>query len=343
MGGVSGPRVAFGPAAAAGSGAEITPSQYRMPNPRARMSPRTAGCGRLRWTIGAGGPILCAHNYVGSWQLTILVICIAHRRSTLTKQAYKLRLEGLREAKGHIKADTLVRALRALLGTAERATRLVATGRSVAKGRKPAWLRAAMDITVTGLGTGSTTLDIRAPTLGDVLNDDLAQQDFWLQQPDVRDTALDLGARAIAEAQNSSASGDHYDTSVLKEILGLGKAAETRDVRYELSPENPEANGFRPQGNGLCPNRRTSQSHPHPPSFRGQRTTRRDRTRLGSLPTLDEPGRVASGSLASHLARCRVASTSVGQASHGARHRALQVQRSTTHDRGVPNQRACRR
>ena len=302
MGGVSGPRVAFGPAAAAGSGAEITPSQYRMPNPRARMSPRTAGCGRLRWTIGAGGPILCAHNYVGSWQLTILVICIAHRRSTLTKQAYKLRLEGLREAKGHIKADTLVRALRALLGTAERATRLVATGRSVAKGRKPAWLRAAMDITVTGLGTGSTTLDIRAPTLGDVLNDDLAQQDFWLHQPDVRDTALDLGARAIAEAQNPSASGDHYDTSVLKEILGLGKAAETRDVRYEL-----------------------------------------DRTRLGSLPTLDEPGRVASRSLASHLARCRVASTSVGQASHGARHRALQVQRSTTHDRGVPNQRACRR
>ena len=101
-----------------------------------------------------------------------------------------------------------------------------------------------MDITVTGLGTGSTTLDIRAPRLGDVLNDDLAQQDFWLQQPDVRDTALDLGARAIGEAQNSTAAGDHYDTSVLKEILGLGKAAETRDVRYELSPENPARTGF---------------------------------------------------------------------------------------------------
>lgn len=162
----------------------------------------------------------------------------------LTKQAYKLRLKGLREAEGHINANTLVRALGALLGTAERATRLAATGRSVAKGRKPAWLKAAMDFTVTGLGTGSTILDIRAPRLGDVLHEDFAQQDFWLQQPDVQDTALDLGARAIAEAQNSKASGEHYDTSVLREILGLGRAAETPAVRYELRPENPARTGF---------------------------------------------------------------------------------------------------
>ncbi len=101
-----------------------------------------------------------------------------------------------------------------------------------------------MDFTVTGLGTGSTTLDIRAPRLGDVLHEDFAQQDFWLQQPNVQDTALDLGARAIAEAQNSRASGDHYDTSVLKEILGLGRAAETSSVRYELRPENPARTGF---------------------------------------------------------------------------------------------------
>ena len=162
----------------------------------------------------------------------------------LTKQAYKLRLKGLREAEGHIGANTLVRALGALLGTAERATRLAATGRSVAKGRKPAWLKAAMDFTVTGLGAGSTILDIRAPRLGDVLHEDFAQQDFWLQQPNVQDTALDLGARAIAEAQNSRASGEHYDTSVLKEILGLGRAAETSAVRYELRPENPARTGF---------------------------------------------------------------------------------------------------
>lgn len=155
-----------------------------------------------------------------------------------------MRLEGLSEARGHIGAETLVRTLRALLGTAARATRLAATGRSVAKGPRPAWLRAAMDFTVTGLGTGSTTLDIQAPRLGDILSDDFAQHDLWLQQPDVRDTALDLGARAISEAQKASASGDHYDTSVLEEILGLGRAAAAPDVRYELIPEDPARPGF---------------------------------------------------------------------------------------------------
>ena len=101
-----------------------------------------------------------------------------------------------------------------------------------------------MDITVTGLGTGSTTLDIRAPTLGDVLNDEFAQQDFWLQQPHVQDTALDLGARAITEAQSFNGNGEHYDSSVIQEILRLGQAAGAGDVRYELIPGHPERQQF---------------------------------------------------------------------------------------------------
>ncbi|MDE2925937.1 MAG: hypothetical protein OXT71_06010 [Acidobacteriota bacterium] len=162
----------------------------------------------------------------------------------LTKQAYKLRLEGLREAEGHIKANTLVRALGAPLGTAERATRLAATGRSVAKGRKPGWLKAAMNVTVTGLGAGSTTLDIQAPRLGDV-RQEFGQRDFWLEQPEMGDTALDLGARAIREARRSDATGDHYDSSTLSEILKLGRAAEgAGEVRYELIPENGARRGF---------------------------------------------------------------------------------------------------
>ena len=137
-----------------------------------------------------------------------------------------------------------MRALGALLGTAERATRLAATGRSVARGRRPAWLKAAMDVTVTGLGTGSTTLDIQAPKLGDV-HEELGQRDFWLEQPEPEDTALDLGARAIREARSSHATGDYYDSSILHEILKLGRAAEgAKEVRYELIPENGTRSGF---------------------------------------------------------------------------------------------------
>lgn len=137
-----------------------------------------------------------------------------------------------------------MRALGALLGTAERATRLAATGLSVARGRRPAWLKAAMDVTVTGLGTGSTTLDIQAPRLGDV-HTELVQQDFWLEQPDTGDTALDFASRAVTEAKSSNATGDYFDRSILDEILKLGRAAEgSTDVRYELIPENGTRSGF---------------------------------------------------------------------------------------------------
>ena len=137
-----------------------------------------------------------------------------------------------------------MRALDALLGTAERATRLAATGRSVARGRRPAWLKAVMDVTVTGLGTGSTTLDIQAPRLGGV-DTRMAQRDFWLEQPDMGDTALDLAARAVTEAKSSNAVGDYFDRSILGEILKLGRAAEgSTDVRYELIPDGATRGGF---------------------------------------------------------------------------------------------------
>ena len=89
---------------------------------------------------------------------------------------------------------------------------------------------------MTGLGPGSTVLNIEAPRLGGVKGLDLDQQDLWLQQPDVDDTALDLAALAISEAQNAEASGDRFDSSVLEAILELGNAARTSGVRYELSP-----------------------------------------------------------------------------------------------------------
>ncbi len=140
--------------------------------------------------------------------------------------------------------DSLIRALKALVKTAESATRLAATGRSSGPGAKPRWLRDALDFTVTGLEAGSTTVAIEAPRLGDVPDLKLAQQDLWLQQPNAEDTSLDLGARATAEVQNSAAPGDYFDGNVLRAILGLGKAVRTPGARYELIPENRAGTGF---------------------------------------------------------------------------------------------------
>ena len=140
--------------------------------------------------------------------------------------------------------DSLIRALSALLKTAERATRLAATGRSGGPGAKPRWLKAALDFTVTGLESGSTTVGIEAPRFGDVPELNLIQRDLWLQQPNPEDTSLDLGARAAAEVQSPAAPGEYFDANVVRAILGLGDAARNLGVRYELVAENRRGTGF---------------------------------------------------------------------------------------------------
>ena len=140
--------------------------------------------------------------------------------------------------------DSLIRALRALVKTAESATRLAATGRSGGRGAKPRWLKEALDFTVTGLEPGSTILDIEAPRLGDVPDLHLAQRDLWLQEPSEEDTSLDLGARAAEEVLSSSPPGHYFDAAVLRAILGLGRAVRTPGVRYELIPQSESGTGF---------------------------------------------------------------------------------------------------
>ena len=76
---------------------------------------------------------------------------------------YQLRISGLAEDEGRIKAATLQRVLDALLATAERTTRLLATGSGSAKGARPGWLGAAIDVTVTGLSRDPRSSRWRLP------------------------------------------------------------------------------------------------------------------------------------------------------------------------------------
>ena len=118
----------------------------------------------------------------------------------MNTQRYQLRLSGLPEPTGQIKASSLSRILDALLQTGERATRLIVTGQSSGKGRKPKWLQASVNFTVAGLKPGSTILDIEAPRFRETAYGELAQQEFWQIKPNLDDTSLDIAARAIDEA-----------------------------------------------------------------------------------------------------------------------------------------------
>ena len=155
------------------------------------------------------------------------------RELHVNTKRYQFRLSGLQEAEGHIKAATLQRVLEALGKTAERAARLLATGEGSGKGRKPGWLDAAVDFTVTGLEPGSTILDIEAPRLSMAASEEFIREPSWSEPPGPDDTALDLAALAIREIGADEPSGDRFDGAVLEAIL-MFKRASGANTSFEL-------------------------------------------------------------------------------------------------------------
>lgn len=151
-------------------------------------------------------------------------------------QHYQLRISGLSEEKGQIKAADLKRVLDALIKTAKCTTRLLVTGRgSGRKGKEPKWLNAAVDFTITGLHAGSTAFGVAVPELRETGHKEFLQS-FSNGNSYDNDTSLDLVAKAIDEAQTDNYNGDYNDPSVLKAILEFGNAVKESDVRYELIP-----------------------------------------------------------------------------------------------------------
>jgi hypothetical protein len=151
---------------------------------------------------------------------------------------YQLRLEGLSTEQGQIKAQALQRVLGALLKTAERATRLLATGEGDAKGPRPAWLAKTVDFTVTGLTPGSTILELDAPQIADVAPDAFEQKDFWREVPNGEETSLDLAALAIQEVEREDSSGERFDVSVLEAVMEFKRAVREEGVRFQLIPKD---------------------------------------------------------------------------------------------------------
>ncbi len=162
----------------------------------------------------------------------------------MSMKRYQLQLSGLPENEGQIKAKRLLRVVEALIETAERATRLSATGEGKGRGSKPGWLNASVDFTITGLKKGSTVIDLEAPSLRDTAYDVFTQHDFWREQPSLDDTALDLAALAIEEAGADSPEGDRFDNSVLDAILKFSKSGGISGISYELVPQGPAQGRF---------------------------------------------------------------------------------------------------
>lgn len=152
----------------------------------------------------------------------------------MTTRHYLLRLTGLPERQGEIKATRLLRVLRGLTATAARATQLRAIGSGRSTKWKPKWVEHTVDFTVTGIKPGSTTVGIAAPCLKETAYDQFSQARLWGDVPDLSCTALDLTADAINEASNPESEGKFFDDSVLESILSLGKIGCSSGVKVDL-------------------------------------------------------------------------------------------------------------
>ena len=158
---------------------------------------------------------------------------------------YQLRLTGLHEHKGQIKALRLRSVLDALIKMAESATRFLATGEGGRRGPRPGWLQASVDFTITGLNPGSTVLDIEAPHLGETAHEEFFKGVSRPEQPRFDDTALDLAALAIEEAGAGNSQGDRFDGAVLDAILNFRSVGRDTGVSYELVPQGSARGRFR--------------------------------------------------------------------------------------------------
>lgn len=154
--------------------------------------------------------------------------------------SYQLRLQGLATAPGTISVHALRDLLRGLTDSAERALRLAIQGESVKRGKTPSWLSKSLDLQLTGLESGSTVLNLEAPTLGETVGDQLAQQDMWFTPPTAEDTALSLVSRSVRDTTAENLESDAYDAGVLNGLLELKpflKKAQRIELRALSRPK----------------------------------------------------------------------------------------------------------
>ncbi len=98
---------------------------------------------------------------------------------------------------------------------AQRSARLVAEGRSVARGTAPAWVTASADLRITKFAPGSLDMTIRAPRLAEVASEIFSQQQLFPAGTDPDATAFDLLLDAAEDAATGRKDSERLDLGVL--------------------------------------------------------------------------------------------------------------------------------
>lgn len=154
---------------------------------------------------------------------------------------HELRMKGP-GAKGLVVDATMLRdVLATLIDGSQRALKIRTQGRSTARGKAPQWILKASDFKVQ-VRSGSTVLDIDAPTLLEADPQDFGQTDSF-PELDPNLTGLDYFIGSISAALDGQSRTDAYDIDFLKLLQGLSsvfeKGIDSIDIAGCNQPDKP--------------------------------------------------------------------------------------------------------
>jgi hypothetical protein len=154
----------------------------------------------------------------------------------VTKKDYSVLLEGVDAL------DLSMGVLRDLCDLfvegAQRSARLMAEGRSVARGVVPLWASAAADIRVSKFEEGSLDLGVRVASLVDIAPEVFAQQQLFPAGTDPDATAFDLFLDAADDAAAGRRDSERLDAGVLEVLARTGSLFSRGGTRLSVSRAN---------------------------------------------------------------------------------------------------------
>ncbi len=119
-------------------------------------------------------------------------------------------------------ASLLKDLLDAILPGVEQALRLRVEGRSVVRGKPPAWLVRATEIHVLPFQSGSTRIFLEAPSLIEAAPEQFQQLDLFTEI-DPHQSCLDVYCDSLSDAFHGNLDSERFDGRLLETFLALEK------------------------------------------------------------------------------------------------------------------------
>ena len=109
--------------------------------------------------------------------------------------------------------------------------------RSIVRGPRPHWLKAASDLRfLDHQGDDETVLVFEAPTLGEAAAELYQQQEFWSTRPDPGRTGLDLLGDVLRDVAAHNEDSDRFDKSLLNTLVGFKNVLNGTFEELRLDP-----------------------------------------------------------------------------------------------------------